>query len=227
MATGRQSPGAGVVNGVIYVVGGYNGGVTLSSMEAYTPGTNSWAPKAALPSPRGSPAGVGVINGKLYVAGGTTGTSGVTNTLYAYTPSTNTWATRAPMNTPRGCGASAVIAGQLYVYSGDCNTTASSTFQRYNPASNSWTVLPQSQVRPPAGRRSRRRREVLSGRGLSYERLRQLRAGGLRSREQHLDPQSGRADAALWRGGRGRQWTPLRGRWRSPGLHAGAHAGGL
>jgi hypothetical protein len=26
MATGRQSPGAGVVNGVIYVVGGYNGG---------------------------------------------------------------------------------------------------------------------------------------------------------------------------------------------------------
>ena len=46
------------------------------------------------------------------------------------------------MNAPRGCGASAVIAGQLYVYSGDCNTTASSAFQRYNPASNSWTVLP-------------------------------------------------------------------------------------
>ena len=142
MATGRQSPGAGVVNGVVYVVGGYNGGVTLSSMEAYTPGTNSWAPKAALPATRGSPAGVGVINGKLYVAGGTTGTSGVTNTLYAYTPSTNTWVAKAPMNVPRGCEASAVIAGQLYVYSGDCNTTASSSFQRYNPASNSWTVLP-------------------------------------------------------------------------------------
>jgi hypothetical protein len=32
LATGRQSPGGAVVNNVIYVVGGYNGGVTLTSM---------------------------------------------------------------------------------------------------------------------------------------------------------------------------------------------------
>ena len=54
-------------------------------------GNQQLGPKAPLPSPRGSPAGVGVISGKLYVAGGTTGTSGVTNTLYAYTAATNTW----------------------------------------------------------------------------------------------------------------------------------------
>ena len=225
LATGRQSPGAGVVNEVIYVIGGYNGGLTLSSMEAYTPGTNSWAPKAPLPSPRGSPAGVGVINGNLYVAGGTTGTSGVTNTLYAYTVATNTWVERAPMNAPRGCGASAVIAGQLYVYSGDCNTTAS-TFQRYNPASNSWTVLPLPSF-------ARRLAAGAAVGGKFYLVGGFLSTGFASSVLEVFDPatntwtlkRQGRLNAMARR--RGSQWPPLRGRWRPTGLHAGAHAGGL
>ena len=42
----------------------------------------------------------------------------VTRTLFAYTPSTNTWTTKAPMPVGGGCGASGVIGGRLYVYSG-------------------------------------------------------------------------------------------------------------
>ena len=50
MSVSRVSPAVGVINGVIYVAGGTNSGLTLASVEAYTPGTNTWAPKAALPT---------------------------------------------------------------------------------------------------------------------------------------------------------------------------------
>jgi N-acetylneuraminic acid mutarotase len=76
----------------------------------------------------------------LYVAGGETSGRSLTNTLFAYTPSTNTWKTRAPMLKVGGCGATGVIGGKLYVYSG-CGSPALS-FQGYDPGTNSWKALP-------------------------------------------------------------------------------------
>src|SRR5919107_1431913 len=46
MPSGRSGLAVGVVNGVLYALGGANGVSYLTKNEAYTPGTNSWATKA-------------------------------------------------------------------------------------------------------------------------------------------------------------------------------------
>ena len=98
MPTARTELAAGVVNGVLYAVGGATDNSTkLTTVQAYTPGSNSWATKAPLPSGRSSVSGAGTINGVLYVTGGYNSSGSLTNTLFAYNPSTNTWTTKAPM----------------------------------------------------------------------------------------------------------------------------------
>src|SRR5213592_3434818 len=69
--------GVGVVNGILYAVGGEDGlyhcpfggapgpGPFLGVVEAYDPVANTWTTKASMPTPRAR-FGVGVTNGVLY-----------------------------------------------------------------------------------------------------------------------------------------------------------------
>ena len=60
--------------------------------------------------------------------GGIKGFGIASKTLYVYNPSTNTWATKAAMPAAGGCGASGVIAGKLYAFSGcDANVERDET----------------------------------------------------------------------------------------------------
>jgi small nuclear ribonucleoprotein (snRNP)-like protein len=142
MPTPRALLGVGVINGVLYAVGGQGGndgnpyGI-LGTVEAYDPATNSWSTKATMPTPR-SGIGVGVVNGVLYAVGGyTSGNFGIitTGTVEAYDPATNSWSTKASMPTPRREPRVGVINGSLYAvdrYYG--------TLEAYDPAANSWTT---------------------------------------------------------------------------------------
>ena len=83
----RAGLGLGVVNGVIYAVGGVVGDDTrLKTVQAYTPGTNMWATKASLPAARSHVSAIGTINGVLYVAGGINAQGAASDTLFAYNP---------------------------------------------------------------------------------------------------------------------------------------------
>ena len=145
MATARRSLAVAEVNGALYAVGGETG-VTgpTAAVEAYTVGTNRWAARAPLPEPRSHP-NAGTIGGVLYVAGGLDAAGQPTNTLYAYSPSSDSWTSQAPMPVAGACGGSGVIDNRLYVFTTDCsesNLGADPAFQRYDPATNSWTALP-------------------------------------------------------------------------------------
>src|SRR5690349_21754739 len=53
MPTARTAHAVGVVNGVIYAVGGTRDNIKpLATLQAYDPATNTWVTKAALPKPR-------------------------------------------------------------------------------------------------------------------------------------------------------------------------------
>ena len=71
MSTMRVGAGVAVVNGKMYVIGGFNGSQYLASVEEYDPLANSWRllPSGLLTA-RGF-AGAGVVYGKTYVIGGT------------------------------------------------------------------------------------------------------------------------------------------------------------
>jgi len=86
--TPRVEVAAGVINGKLYVVGGWTDYPTppTNKLEVYDPQTDTWSTRADMPTPRASPF-VGVINNKLHVASGwlTGGESNFTDVLEVFT----------------------------------------------------------------------------------------------------------------------------------------------
>lgn len=69
MPTPRSSIATAVVNGKIYVIGGWDGGRPVSTVEEYDPLANRWKKKADMLTPRGG-VSTSVVNGKIYAIGG-------------------------------------------------------------------------------------------------------------------------------------------------------------
>nr|XP_013804022.1 PREDICTED: kelch-like protein 18 [Apteryx mantelli mantelli] len=61
--------GTVVLDGQIYVCGGYDGNSSLNSVESYSPEANKWTVVTPMSSNR-SAAGVTVFEGRIYVSGG-------------------------------------------------------------------------------------------------------------------------------------------------------------
>jgi N-acetylneuraminic acid mutarotase len=138
MPTVRQMVVVGVLNGVLYVAGGWNGISALTTLEAYDPATDTWTTKAPMPTARFG-AAAGVVNGVMYVVGGQVVSDFAT--LEAYDPSTDTWTTKAPMHTARGISGVGVVRGYLYAIGGNsCNWGCPlSTAEVYDAVSDSRT----------------------------------------------------------------------------------------
>jgi N-acetylneuraminic acid mutarotase len=157
------SNGAGVINGKIYVSGGWtlSGGEWPSSaLYMYDPAANTWTRKRPMPVvtidyedyyPGGS--GVtGVINGKLYVIAGCFqaqdpwGYFETCNPLFfRYNPATDGWTrlrspfgSNTPTHSPYGGG---VIGGKFYLTAASPYTD-DARFSVYDPATNRWTTKP-------------------------------------------------------------------------------------
>jgi PKD repeat protein len=91
MSTARRMHSAGVINGKIYVAGGYNGSF-LATVEVYDPELNAWSNIASLPSPWVNAADGINLDRYLILAGGSPDsiTSSSAKALI-YDSETNTW----------------------------------------------------------------------------------------------------------------------------------------
>jgi N-acetylneuraminic acid mutarotase len=160
MLTPRSFHAVGVVNGILYAVGGgtLTGSDSLNTVEAYDPTRNRWTVKAQMPTPRYGLA-VGVVNGILYALGGTSARSGgrILATVEAYDPSTNTWTVRASMLTHRSGHAVGVVNGILYAVGGAGSPGGEfsiplRTVEAYDPTTNKWLArTPMPTHRAPPG----------------------------------------------------------------------------
>jgi N-acetylneuraminic acid mutarotase len=147
MPTAALVPAVGVVNGVLYMVGGQgtNFFSPLNAVWAYDPSTGTWTSKAPMPTSREFLA-VGVVNGILYAVGGYDGTN-ILRTVEAYDPSTNTWTTKAPMPTGRALLGVGVVNGILYAVGGFNgpvfpfpSSNVLNSVEAYDPSTNTWTT---------------------------------------------------------------------------------------
>jgi N-acetylneuraminic acid mutarotase len=119
----RACPGAAVVGGKIYVMGGSaSSSVMHNSMEIYDPTTNTWTYGPSMITPRYGPA-VGVMGTKIYVMGGfykqpDAKTGQDINTGEVFDTATNTWSAATNMPTARGQAWAGVVGDTLFVIGG-------------------------------------------------------------------------------------------------------------
>jgi hypothetical protein len=147
MPSARTEAGVGVIDGKLYVVGGFDANYVLTSgMAVYDPATDVWTTLAPMPTRRSAP--VAVLNGLLYVVGGFSSTgqggccAGLTTTVEAYDPKTNTWTTRTALPAV-GTGFPIVLDGVIYYFGG-----ANGDTYTYDPRADSWSTRPKSGSEP-------------------------------------------------------------------------------
>ncbi len=142
MPKSRSHLVAGVVDGKIYAIGGYDGETELGTVQVYDPLTNDWSNRAGMPTPRHRMA-AGVVGGKIYVIGGSYldgSYDEYLSTVEMYDPATDTWAAKADMPTPRRSLAAGVVGGKIYAIGGSDGTPLS-TVEMYDPATNKWAEM--------------------------------------------------------------------------------------
>ena len=117
MPSSRASGYSTVVDGKIYLIGGYEG---PQRVEEYDPSTDSWKTKSEMPSARRSLT-TSALDGKIYAIGGyvpdVPGHAGVA-TVEVYDPATDTWTSAPSMPTARFAPRSGVVDGKIYVIGG-------------------------------------------------------------------------------------------------------------
>ena len=97
MPTARVCHSAAVLDGKIYVSGGFTTSRDLSdAFDAYDPVTNTCATLASLSEARADHASA-AFNGKLYVFGGFTSSGDCLDLVEVYSPASNIWARAAGM----------------------------------------------------------------------------------------------------------------------------------
>ena len=143
--TQRGASGVTVVDGKLYVAGGFRGSA-VNDFSAYAPATDRWTALADLPVAADHLVAE-VIDGIVYAAGGRGGVIVAHRPrLDAYDPATGLWSARAPMPTSRAGAAAAVLDGRLYVFGGEGNgavaTGVFSETESYNPAEDRWSTHP-------------------------------------------------------------------------------------
>jgi N-acetylneuraminic acid mutarotase len=133
MPTARQELATAVLNGKIYVLGGYDkDGDSTDTVEVYNPSTNTWASAHSIPTAQNHNSAA-VAAGKLYSFGG------ASTRTYVYDPLGDSWSEVATMNyghasTP----AVGVINDKIYVAGGVGGGNI--RLEVYDPVANTWTV---------------------------------------------------------------------------------------
>ena len=144
MPTARYALGvAAASNGRIYAIGGYGGTYysrkALATVEEYDPATDTWRPRASMPTARDSRGVAAASNGKIYVCGGYDNKLGTS--VYEYDPATDTWTTRASMPTLRWVsGVAAASNGKIYAIGGTDGLNPLAVVEEYDPATDTWTI---------------------------------------------------------------------------------------
>ncbi|MDR4468715.1 MAG: hypothetical protein MRJ68_10515 [Nitrospira sp.] len=141
---GLHHVGIGVVDGRLFVIGGYaKSGFSVwnpvATVYAYDPAADSWTEHAPMPTARGA-LSVTEHNGKLYVIGGFDRNANNAQ-VEIYDPARDVWSNAAPLPTPRDHLAAATVAGKIYVIGGRVNGEYSRNLdvvEMYDPAIDRW-----------------------------------------------------------------------------------------
>ena len=132
-----EEAGAAVAGGNLYVLGGFNAaGSSLDSVYVFDGG--SWATGPRLPLPVDHPSAA-ALDDHVYLAGGH---SNGRDSARLFRLDSDHWTELAPMHYARGGHGLVAAGGKLYAIGGNDSRANVAPAEAYDPASNSWAVLP-------------------------------------------------------------------------------------
>jgi len=130
MPTARGGMQANVVDGKIYLIGGFTRGGTSNVTEVYDPASDSWTTMAPMPNFQEEAASA-VIDSKIFI---------ISDKVQIFNPKDNQWTLGTSPPTPVYQGAVAATTGsmapkRIYVIDGGSNLT-----QIYDPYTDTWAI---------------------------------------------------------------------------------------
>ncbi|XP_029441624.1 kelch-like ECH-associated protein 1 [Rhinatrema bivittatum] len=150
MSVPRNRIGVGVIDGMIYAVGGSHGCVHHNSAERYEPEKDQWQLVAPMQTHRIG-VGVTVLNRLLYAVGGYDGTDRLSS-AERYYPERDEWKAIAPMNTVRSGAGVCAMENCIYAMGGYDGTSQLNSVERYDVETQQWAfVAPMSHRRSALG----------------------------------------------------------------------------
>jgi N-acetylneuraminic acid mutarotase len=147
MPTAGADIDSAVVDGKIYVFGGYSGGNVLSTVEVYDPATDKWEKKADMKVGR-TLYSAEVVNGKVYFIGGWDAAEVPLAAVLEYDPAPDIWSKKADMPAPRYELATSVVNGKIYAIGGfgGGEEVGVATVEEYTPEGWPFAVSPQGKL---------------------------------------------------------------------------------
>nr|ASA39900.1 kelch-like ECH-associated protein 1 [Azumapecten farreri] len=139
MAVPRNRVGVGVIDNMIYAVGGSQGQQHHSTVERYDPDHDRWTMVASMGSKRIG-VGVAVVNRLMYAVGGYDGTNRL-RSMECYDPEKDEWTFVASMNTTRSGAGIIGMDCHVYAVGGYDSNCQLSTVERYCTMSNQWEFV--------------------------------------------------------------------------------------
>ncbi|KAM3934889.1 kelch-like protein 35 [Leptodactylus fuscus] len=133
LTTKRWRHGMVTLKGQIYAVGGVHGPKRLSTVERYSPNTNTWSPVTPMLDAVSSAAVVSCMN-KLYVIGGAVDNNGNTDKVQCYCHEEDKWTYVSPAPFCKDGLSGVEIDGTIYVVGGLLSAIFS-----YRPSTDTWS----------------------------------------------------------------------------------------
>ena len=136
----RRGVGVGIIDGLLYAVGGSDGARALRLVERYDPRANSWVRIADMNEKRSSVA-VAVLGKLLYALGGYDGVTNCLRSVERYNPQTDTWQCVAEMTVPRSMACACAVGERLFMVGGYNGVSDLQSCELYDPTADHWTVV--------------------------------------------------------------------------------------
>ncbi|XP_048345850.1 kelch-like ECH-associated protein 1 [Sphaerodactylus townsendi] len=139
MSVPRNRIGVGVIDGLIYAVGGSHGCIHHNSVERYDPEREEWQLVAPMLTRRIG-VGVAVLNRLLYAVGGYDGTCRLSS-AECYYPERDEWEMIAPMRSIRSGAGVCALNNCIYAMGGYDGTDQLNSVERYDVETGTWSFV--------------------------------------------------------------------------------------
>ncbi|CAG9855787.1 unnamed protein product [Phyllotreta striolata] len=129
------------LNGIIYMIGGFDGNEYFNTMKCFDPVQHKWSERSCMYYPR-CYVSVVVHRGKIYAMGGYNGRTRM-NSAEKYDPERNQWELIPSMQKQRSDASAATVQDKIYIVGGFNGQEVMNSTEVYDTTTRQWSFISQ------------------------------------------------------------------------------------